>query len=204
MKKTVLSSLALAASSTIAFASAGLFDSFAIVNTTGDQFYDAGATTGLPDFQGTDLGDFEAGTDTLQLGGQTKTFKNSSSDVTGASLFYRIWSGSESGSFSELSYAFQINDVGGTPGDQQWGTDASGINASAFYTADLISGLSAGDYTLEVYTRITTNGVDAPAEMFANNGGANYEATFTVVPEPGSFALLAGLSGLAFLALRRR
>lgn len=203
MKKTFLASATLIASSAAVFAGGGIFDDFVIVNTSSDTFYDMGASSANADFQGADLGVFNT-TDNLQLGGQTKTFKNNGTDVTSASLFYRIWTGSESGAFTQLSYAFQIDNVGGTANDQQWGTDVAGSNASAYYTSNLLSGLSAGDYTVEVYTEITTNGVDAASPIASNNGSANFEATFTVVPEPGSFALLAGIAGLAFVALRRR
>lgn len=204
MKKT-LTSLALSLAAVVSLqAGGGLFDTFAIVRTASDTFYDAGAISGNDDFQGFDLGSFDASTDNLQLGGQTKTFKNNGTDVTGATINYRIWQGTEGGGFTSLAYAFQINDVGGTPGDQQWGTDVAGSNPTAFYTSNLISGLSAGNYTLEVFTEITTNSFDAPATYTVNNGGLNYEATFTIVPEPSAFALIAGLLGLSFVALKRR
>ncbi len=200
MKKQLQSiTLALIATAVSSYGAAGIFDSFAIVNTASNTYYDIGATTGNPDFQGTALGTFDATSDNLKLGGQTKTFKNNGTDVTGAKIYYRVWSGSESGTFSNLSYAFQINISGG---DQQWGTDVAGSNATAFYTPNLLTGLSNGNYTLEVYTEITTNGVNAGSPIASNNSGNNFEATFTVVPEP-SVALLS-LFGLGVMAFRRR
>lgn len=179
-------------------AGAGIFDSFGIVRTTTNTYYDIGASTANADFQGANLGTFDVTLDNLQLGGQTKTYKNDSSDVSGARIWYRIWSGSESGSFTSLTYAFQIDNVGGVPGDQQWGTDTG----SPFYTSNLLTGLSNGNYTLEVYTEISTNGVNAANPIAANNGGSNYEATFSVIPEPSTYALVFG--GLAALVLLRR
>ncbi len=46
----------------------------------------------------------------------------------------------------------------------------------------------------------------ADGDQFLNAGGANYKATFSVVPEPSSFALLVGpaLLGAGFLLRRRR
>lgn len=186
-----------------AFGATGLFDQFLIINTGSNTYYDIGATTGNADFQGSNLGTFNPGTgSTMSLGGQGKSFKNNSSDVTGMELHYRVWQGAESGSFTPFSYAFQINDVNAVSGDQQWGSDVAGSNLSAFYTANVLSGLANGSYTLEVFSRINTNGVNTGNPVFNNVGGANYEATFTVVPEP-SRALLA-MAGLGLLCLRRR
>jgi hypothetical protein len=72
---------------------------------------------------------------------------------------------------------------------------------------NLLTGLSNGNYTFEVYFQGTTNGLGGAANpIFLNNGGANYKATFTVVPEPSILALLAGaaLLGACFFRRRRR
>jgi len=181
------------------FGAAGMFDQFLIVSTGSSTYYDIGAVTGNPDFQGSALGTF-LNTDTLQLGGQGKSYKNNSTDVTGMLLSYRLYSGAPSGAFQSLNYAFQSNLV--TPGDQQWGTDVAGANGSAFFTPNLLTGLANGTYTLELYSSITTNGVNEASTVFNNNGGNNYTATFTVIPEPSRVLLIAvGLIGLAF---RRR
>ncbi len=99
-------------------------------------------------------------------------------------------------------YAFQIDNHGGTPGDQQWGTDVAGSNGSAFYSANVLTGLANGVYSLEVYSQITTNGVDAANPIKNDNGGANFTATFTITPEPSRAVL--SLLGLGLICLRRR
>jgi hypothetical protein len=75
-------------------------------------------------------------------------------------------------------------------GDQAWG------NTTPINLMGLTSG--NGNYTLEVFFRATTN----EGERFSNNGGSNFKANFTVVPEPSSAAL--GLLGAAFMLRRRR
>ena len=172
------------------YAAAGFFDSFAIVNVAGggNTFYDLGAATGNTDFNGANLGSLAQG-ESLFLGGQIRTFKNTGSDVTGVNLFYRIYpSGSPSGAFTSIAYPFQWNfGDSGAPGelknsgDQQWGTDVNGNNLTDA-AVDILNGtsLAVGDYTLEVYVVVTTNGVDAATNIFDSGGGSNYSATFTL------------------------
>jgi hypothetical protein len=89
------------------FAAAGLYDQFVIVNTGSNTYYDIGAATANTDFQGATLGTFNPGAgSTMSLGGQGKSSKNNSSDVTGMQLYYRIWQGAESGAFTAFKYNF--------------------------------------------------------------------------------------------------
>lgn len=207
MKKIIIS-LAVSSLGPVAFGAAGIYDQFLFTSTNGttvDTFFDIGATTANTDFDGANLGTFNSG-DTLQLGGQQKSFKNNGSDVTAHTLHYRI----DGGSFQTVALNFQWNNGDGgapaglnNPGDQQWGGDVQGGNATFTVSSDILSGLSNGAHTLEVFSSITTNGTDAAVTIFNNNGGSNYSATFTVVPEPSSAALL-GLGGLALILRRRK
>jgi|APTNR8051073442_1049403.scaffolds.fasta_scaffold00906_13 MYXO-CTERM domain-containing protein len=203
MKRVCISIFVAVFAPLIAQGAAGMFDQYVIVNTGSNTYYDIGAATGNPDFASADLGTF-TNADSLSLGGQGKSYKTSGSgtDVTGMQLYYRIWQGSPLGSFTSLGYAFQIDNYGGTPGDQQWGTDVAGSNGSAFYSANVLSGLANGVYSLEVYSQITTNGVDAANPIKNDNGGANFTATFTITPEPSRAVL--SLLGLGLICLRRR
>jgi len=176
-----------------ASAASGIFESFGIVKINAStNYYDLQAATGNPDFQGASFGtlDISSGNTLTLVGGEIKTFKNGTSDVTGAFFDYRVYkTGDTPGSFIEFGLPFD-SDIGG--GDQKW--DKTDENV------DLLTGLSSGDYTLEVFARATATG---PTEThFSNNGGANYTATFTVVPEPASAML--GLFGAALLLRRRR
>lgn len=182
------------------FGAAGMFDQFVIVNTGSSTYYDIGAATGNPDFQGTNLGSYTT-SNSLVLGGQGKSYKNGGSNVTGMRLYYRLWQGTASGSFSQLGYNFQIDNVAGVGGDQQWGTDVAGSNGTAFDTGNLLTGLASGFWNLEVYSEISTNG----GPIANNNGGSNFTATFSVLPVPEpSRAILLLLGGVGILSRRRR
>lgn len=187
-----------------AFGAAGIFNSFLFTTTTGSTpltFYDIGATTGNPDFQGSNLGTFTVGASTLRMGGQQRSFKNNSTDVTSHSISWRVWSVTPSGSFITVNMPFQFNIGGG--GDQQWGGDTQGSNADPIeISTNVLAGLTNGLYTLEVFSQINTNGVNAATSIFNNVGGSNYRATFTVIPEPATAAL--GLVGSLLLLRRRR
>ncbi|MBL9115934.1 MAG: PEP-CTERM sorting domain-containing protein [Verrucomicrobiaceae bacterium] len=178
------------------FGAAGMFDQFVIVNTTGNTYYDIGATTGNPDFQSSSLGTF-TNADTLRLGGQGKSYKNNGTDVTGMQLWYRVYEGvTPVGGFTNLDYFFKSNIGGG--GDQEWGTDTG----SPSYTSNFLTGLLNGTYTVEVYSTINTNGVNEAFTVYNSNGSNNFKASFTVVPEPSRAVLLLG--GLGVLVMRRR
>lgn len=148
-------------------------------------------TTG---FDSVDLGIFDTTTsDSLVLnGGGILTFKNGTDDVTGASIFYSI----DGGSFSSIALSFNEDNVSGSGGDQRWYIQDSSI--------DLLSGLSSGAHTISVYFEAPFTFDFGSGTHSENNGGSNFTADFTVVPEPSAYALLAGILGLAYVAARRR
>jgi hypothetical protein len=122
-----------------------------------------------------------------------KTFKNDGSDVTGGTYWWRVYQTSSTpGAFNSIALNFQT-DFGG--GDQQWGFSGN--------TTDLLSGVvfDGSEYTFEFYVEMTGTG---PSESkFDNNGGNNFKATFTAVPEPAGI-LSAGLAMFLFGLRRRR
>jgi len=118
-------------------------------------------------------------------GFQYDTYENNSSDVQFGNLFYRVYTtGSPSGAFT------QIQDSNNN--DDTW-TVTNG-------TANLLSGLTTGNYTIEIYTESYTNGTNTAGNIFGFS--SNPTATFALVPEPTSMAL--GLLGTALLLRRRR
>lgn len=193
-----------------AFAASGIFGAHIGITQGGSQTI-AGGITGTTgdtrdEFQSPfilSIADLNLGDSLTISAAEVLTFKDGSSDVTGAELNYRVYaSGSTAGSFTAVSIGWSSNrpftdllgnNYGGSGGgDQSWGNISS--------TPDIAAGLSAGSYVLEVFWKVTSSDGD----HHVNNNGNNYTASFSVVPEPSTFALLAGLAGLAAIALRRR
>jgi len=189
MKKIIAAIMALVLVTGITYAESGIFGAGIVLNNkgtttlyelvlTGDSRHaPAGYSPvlntfgwGNPTSPSPNLGTFVQGTDTLNFkGGELLTWKNGESDVSGANIYYQI----DNGSFSP-AYALTFNEdsLGGKAGDQRWYNEE--------FTADLLAGLSGGRHTITLYIDVaTTDGT-----LYENNGGANFSATFTVVPAP--------------------
>jgi len=154
---------------------------------------DGGGVSTWQDGSNPSLGTFDiTNGDTLTLdGGEMLTFKNGGSNVSGADMFYSI----NGGSFQDATLAFNEDNVGSSTGDQRWYSDTAA-------NANVLSGLSNGTYTLSVYFR-DSNSDDG--NDYISNGGNNFNATFTVVPEPSSLMMLLGSSVFgSFYLLRRK
>ncbi len=136
------------------------------------------------------LGTFDTATDTLFFkGGEMLTYKNGVSNVTGSNVYYKIDGNAYS---SAISLSFNEDNVNTNAGDQRWYTQGSSF--------DLLSGLSNGAHTLTVY-------FDAPSSdgtHFENNGGSDFTANFTVIPETSSLVMLGLTAVAAGLVLRKR
>ncbi len=188
------------------FGAAGIYDGFLFTTTTGAApltFYDIGAASLNVDFDGANLGSFVLGS-SLQIGGQQRSFENNSTVVTTNTIFWKVV-----GAFVGVNLPLQWTqgDVGApgglnNPGDKQWGGDVQGANGALVLSGNVLSGLAEGTYTLEVYSEISTNAVNADPTIFNSNGGNNFKASFTVVPEPATAVL--GMFGLGLLLRRRR
>jgi len=153
----------------------GIYESYAVVNLNGggNAYYDCGAATANPDFQGASLG---AASSLILNGGEVKSWNDGGNNVTAAYLAYRVWSGTASGSFVELSLP-QNGPASGN--NKDWKAEGAGV--------DLLSGLSAGNYTVEIYFKADSD----VGFTYDSRTGANYQATFSVsaVPEPVTLAL---------------
>ena len=193
--------LALVCSAAIIAASAqattGIFGGYVVldINGTGDTFYELENPNddSNPSLNGANLGTFDPDVNSLFFsGGEALTFKSDGGDVTAATVYYRVFeAGNPSGSFNGVNLPF-AQDLGN--GDQRWQSLAPNDN--------LLLNLAPGNYTLQAYVDASTN----EGTRFLNNGGANYNASFTVVPEPSTVSLLAGpaILGAWFFVRRRR
>jgi hypothetical protein len=192
---------ALFLANSISHAATGVFGSYVGINENGSgntwySILDFG--TDVTDFQGVDFGTFDITTsDSLQISAfELETFKNSGGDVTGVELQYRVYEQSTTpGTFNVVSGGFLANSTFTAAngdsvtgfGDQKWGVSPTAT------LGDLLAGTSAGNtYNVEVFTRAFTN----EGDRFVNNGGSNFTASFTVVPEPSSLIML-GVAGFA-------
>ncbi|GAA3984214.1 hypothetical protein GCM10022407_31600 [Hymenobacter antarcticus] len=133
-----------------------------------------------PAFEGAVLGlkGYSPGNPGLILeGAEVRTFKNGTSDVTGATLFYRVYllgsttRGSASPAYTAVNLPFGANLA--APGDQLWSLTGANINLSAGLTQQ-------GTYVVEVFWRASTN----EGDRFDSNGGNNFVATFGFTGSP--------------------
>ena len=212
MKKLFIAAVMAAALSAGAFAqNAGLFGSYIGINANGGGNSWFGAQewgTDIQNFGGANLGTINLSTGSLTISGfQVQTWKDigAGGNVTGANLQYRVYQQSTApGSFNSISAGFISNapftaaqgSQASGGGDQNWG-----LNPPGSY-ANLLGGLTVNaTYNVEIYFEaFTTAGT-----QYSNNGGNNYIATFTAVPEPSTYALLAmGAVALGGYAMRRR
>jgi len=210
MKKFLTAAVLSVAFSAGAFAqSAGIFGSYIGININGggNSWYGAQEWgTDIQNFGSANLGTINLNTGSLTISGfQVQTFKGGGGDVTGVNLRYRVYQQSTTpGSFNTITAGFIANapftaaqgSQASNGGDQNWG-----LNPPGSY-ANLLGGLTANaTYNVEVYSEAFTS----VGTQFSNNGGANYIATFTAVPEPSTYALLAmGAVALGGYAMRRR
>ena len=157
----------------------GIYQTYVIINKgTGNEYYGGGINSqNATAFNGLNLGSFCPTSTLLLNGGEVLTFKNGISDVFGANIFYRVYSTSGTGgSLTQIDLPFTCqfptNPCPGTfnNGDQKWARTAHNVN--------VLSGLTPGTYFLEVYW----NSPNSDGGTFDSNFGANFKATFTVLP----------------------
>jgi hypothetical protein len=174
--------------------------------TSGGTYYDLGFTaTPNPNFQGTDLGTYLAGSTLLRLNGfEYNAWDDGSDNIYDADLYYRVYGlGSPSGSYTEVQGSF----ISQTGNDERF----ERLNQAA----NLVGSLTNGTYTLEVYTQMRadwdSSGFDNNGQFSIGGSGTTYSpasaptftASFTVIPEPGTGVALLGVLAAGLWRRRR-
>ena len=175
---------------------AAINSTFLILNNGGvSTYYDLQATTVNVDFNGANLGNFNAGSTLQYQGAEHNVSKCGTCDITGTNLFYRVYlTSSTPGSFvSNIIPYFSGNGNGCGGQDQQWKIISGTVN--------LLAGLTTGgNYTIEVYSSASTT---CSGSIFASNSGANYKATFnycgstSAALQPGNYPIPGCFSSIA-------
>ncbi|MFC4721571.1 HYR domain-containing protein, partial [Geojedonia litorea] len=168
----------------LGFTQSNIFESYAIlnINGSGNTYYDLQATTGNTDFNGLNLGTFTPTNSLILNGGQNKTYKCDTDDILNGWLNYRIYLTTDTPPGFSSTELFHFNNdgttlyCGGTSFDQTW--QSSGANI------DVLNGLPSGTYYLEIYTHADFTYIAGSSTHFANAGGSNYTATFSVDNPP--------------------
>jgi len=150
--------------------SEGFNQTFAILNFgSGNVYYNLQSTSPNYNFEDANLGSFCPNATFLFEGGQNQVYKCNGADIWECDIWYRIYPTSGSGgSFNQVQQYYQSGYGNGCGGaDQTWEANGSNIN--------LLSGLSAGTYYLEVYSTAYYQYCGS-GTIYASNGGYNYRA----------------------------
>lgn len=159
----------------------GIWQAYLIANFGGaDAYYSTGQDINdpTPTLNNLYLGRYTSSGTLIIDGAEVKTFKNGSSNVCGASMFYRIYRTCDApGSFNEVTTGIACNfPCSGlnSGGDQKWDNTTANINALAGLTL-------SGTYVIEVYFQGNGNQNNPSGcgeSAFSSNGGSNFRAYF--------------------------
>ena len=166
------------------------------------------------------LGSFDVDTDSLIFSqGETLTYQNSGHSTFDFALAYRVRLDSESTSTDPSDYIFE--DMGGgigfgSSGDEKGEFTGGSINllagiatpavAETVYAVDIIHKVGAweGGSNFERLANLNGSSPGSTDWGSINPFTANFTVVAAAVPEPNTYALIAGMFGLAYIALKRR
>lgn len=220
--KCISVGLALVGSNQWSRAGVNIVDDFLILNAlgtgatfSGQNYYDVKRDISAlnPNFSNANLGTFNILSTDVTIGGSTYS-GNGLLQLKGAELKTNVTDGGDyqnSSNFGRMFYA--VTAVGVNPSsftalnmsltsevwpNYTWANTATSVN--------LLQGLAEGSYNLAVYFETNGSYYEGEQKFYSinpdNNGGANYVATFAIVPEP-STGVLMGLGITGLLVLRR-
>jgi hypothetical protein len=193
--KTLIAAAALSAA-TVSQAATGFFGNLYIVAGATNTFYQAAGTPDGFNPALASFGTFNVG-DTFNIRGfELNTFEDNGSVITHMTM---NWS---------IDNFVTTNQIQITPAPPKSGNDRFWQVTTAsqnLLTNNTVTSIGPGSYTFQAYFEGFTNGFNTPGNIFLSNGGNNYDATFNVIPEPSTYAALAGVVAVCTaLVLRRR
>ena len=224
LMKCILVGLVFVGSNQWSHAGVNIIDDYIILKAlgtgatfSGENYYDVKRNTTLlnPDFNGANLGTFNILSTAVTIGGNTysaggllqlkgaelKTDVAPTGDYQNSNNFARMaYSitpvGTSPSSFTLLNLGF--NGENPTYPNYKWSTTGQ--------TTNLLNGLAVGSYQLAVYFETNGSYWTGSQQFYSinpdNNSGANYVASFNVVPEP-STGMLMGMGIAGLLVVRR-
>ena len=231
LMKCILIGLVFVGSNQWSRAGVNIVDAFIILKAlgtgatfSGENYYDVKRDVSLlnPNFSGANLGTFNILSTDVTIGGNTYS-TGGLLQLSGAELKTNVTGGGEyqnSANFARMFYA--VTAVGVNP--SSFTTLNMSLTSEAWpnYTwantatsENLLQGLAVGSYKLAVYFEtngsyfVGGTGPGTGQQFYSinpdNNGGANYVATFAIVPEPSTGVLMGmGFAGLVTIRLLRK
>ena len=221
LMKCILVGLVFVGSNQWSHAGVNIIDDFIILKAlgtgatfSGEKYYDVKRDASLlnPNFNGANLGTFNILSTDVTIEGNTYS-AGGLLQLSGAELKTNSDNGDyqNSGNFARMFYA--VTAVGVNP--SSFTTLNMSLTSEAWpnYTwantatsANLLQGLAVGSYQLAVYFETNGSYWTGSQQFYTinpdNNSGANYVATFNVVPEP-STGMMMGLGIAGLLVVRR-
>jgi hypothetical protein len=179
-------------------AATGFFGDNYIVGDGGTFFQTTGPDDGINPQLADGFGSLTAGGTFNIEGFEVNTFEDNGSEITHMNLFWTV------DSFTN-THQIQIFPAPAKTGNNRLWQITSGTQN--LLDNNGVGALANGNYTFQAYFEGYTNATDTPGNIFLSNGGSNYSAAFTVVPEPSSLALLGiagGVAGLLALSRHRK
>jgi hypothetical protein len=169
-----------------------------------------GAEAALP----SSLGSFDVDTESLIFSqAETLTYQNSGHSTFGFAAAYRVRLATDAKSSEASAYSFisMADDIDLGNGDEKGEFTGGTVDflagiaapvAETVYAVDIIHKVGAWEGNDNFERLANLNDASPGSTNWASTNA--FTANFTVVPEPNSYALIAGMFGLAYIALKRR